>query len=87
MATTTGKTTMIDIKDWASLIFVVVGFMFGVMFDQHFRQREKLEAIETSHQNTEQIIETSQNIKDKVQNAEDKNCVDIFNIDITKCVR
>lgn len=74
-------------KDWACLICVVVGFVFGIMFEQHLRQREKLEAIQTSHDNTSQIITTSQIIKDKVQNAKDKNCVDIFNIDITECVQ
>ena len=74
-------------KDWASLIFVVVGFMFGIMFEQHFRQREKFEAIKTSQQNTVEIIETSKNIKDKVEHAKDKNCVDIFSIDISSCVQ
>lgn len=74
-------------KDWASLIFVVVGFMFGIMFEQRFRQREKFEAIETSQQNTVEIIETAQNIKEKVQHAQDKNCVDIFSIDISSCVQ
>lgn len=73
-------------KDWASLIFVIVGFVFGIMFEQHFRQREKFEAIETSQQNTIEIIETSQNIKEKVQNANQK-CADIFNIDITECMQ
>lgn len=73
-------------KDWASLIFVVVGFMFGIMFEQHFRQREKFEAIETSQQNTVEIIETAQQIKGKVQNANEK-CIDIFNIDISECVQ
>ena len=74
-------------KEWASLIFVIIGFVFGIMFEQHFRQREKFEAIETSQQNTVEIIETAQNIKEKVQNAKDKNCVDIFNIDISECVQ
>lgn len=74
-------------KDWTSLIFVMVGFMFGIMFEKQFRQREKLEAIQTSQQNTVEITETSQQIKDKVQNAKDKNCVDIFNIDISSCVQ
>lgn len=73
-------------KDWASLIFVIVGFVFGIMFEQHFRQREKFEAIETSQQNTIEIIETSQNIKEKVQNANQK-CADIFSIDITECMQ
>lgn len=74
-------------KDWASLIFVIVGFIFGIMFDQHFRQREKFEAIETSQQNTVEIIETAQQIKEKVEHAKNQNCIDIFNIDITECVQ
>lgn len=73
-------------KDYSGLIFLVVGFLFGIMFQQHFQQHEKLEAIQTSQQNTVEIIEKSEQIREQVQNANEK-CVDIFNIDITECVQ
>lgn len=74
-------------KDYFFIFGIIVGFLFGIMFEKQFRQREKLESIQTSQQNTVEIIETSQQIKDKVQNAKDKNCVDIFSIDISSCVQ
>lgn len=74
-------------KEYFYLILIVIGFMFGMMFEKHFQQREKIKAIETSQENTTEIIQTTKQIKDKVQNAKDKNCVDIFNIDITGCVQ
>lgn len=74
-------------KDYLNVIFIVVGFIFGMIFQQHFQQREKIKAIETSQENTTEIIQTTKQIKDKVQNAKDKNCIDIFNIDITGCVQ
>lgn len=74
-------------KDYFFILGIIIGFLFGIMFEKQFRQREKLEAIQTSQQNTVEIIETSQQIKDKVQNAKDKNCVDIFSIDISSCVQ
>lgn len=74
-------------KDYFFIFGIIVGFLFGIMFEKQFRQREKLEAIQTSQQNTVEIIETSKNIKDKVEHAKDKNCVDIFSIDISSCVQ
>ena len=74
-------------KDYFFIFGIIVGFLFGIMFEKQFRQREKLEAIQTSQQNTVEIIETSKNIKDKVEHAKYKNCVDIFSIDISSCVQ
>lgn len=74
-------------KDYFYLILIVIGFMFGMMFEQRFQQREKIKAIKTSQENTTEIIQTTKQIKDKVQNAKDKNCVDIFNIDISGCMQ
>lgn len=74
-------------KDYFFILGIIVGFLFGIVFEKQFRQREKLEAIQTSQQNTVHIIETSKNIKDKVEHAKDKNCVDIFSIDISSCVQ
>lgn len=74
-------------KDYFFIFGIIVGFLFGIMFEKQFRQREKLQAIQTSQQNTVEIIETAQQIKYKVQNAKDKNCVDIFSIDISSCVQ
>lgn len=74
-------------KDYFFILCIIIGFLFGVMFEKQFRQREKLESIQTSQQNTVEIIETSKNIKDKVEHAKDKNCVDIFSIDISSCVQ
>jgi hypothetical protein len=78
-----GKTTM---KDYFFILCIIIGFLFGMKFEKQFRQREKLEAIQTSQQNTVEIIEKSQQIKGQVQNA-NKKCIDIFNIDITECVQ
>lgn len=74
-------------KDYFFILCIIIGFLFGMMFEKQFKQREKLEAIQTSQQNTVEIIETSKNIKDKVEHAKDKNCVDIFSIDISSCVQ
>lgn len=73
-------------KDYFFILCIIMGFLFGMMFEKQFRQREKLEAIQTSQQNTGEIIEKSQQVKGQVQNA-NKKCVDIFNIDITECVQ
>lgn len=73
-------------KDYFFILYIIIGFLFGMMFEKQFRQREKLEAIQTSQQNTVEIIETAQQIKGKVQNANEK-CIDIFNIDISECVQ
>lgn len=73
-------------KDYFFILCIIIGFLFGMMFEKQFRQREKLEAIQTSQQNTVEIIETAQQIKGKVQNANEK-CIDIFNIDISECVQ
>lgn len=73
-------------KDYFFILCIIMGFLFGMMFEKQFRQREKLEAIQTSQQNTVEIIEKSQQVKGQVQNA-NKKCVDIFNIDITECVQ
>lgn len=73
-------------KDYFFILCIIIGFLFGMMFEKQFRQQEKLEAIQTSQQNTVEIIEKSQQVKGQVQNA-NKKCIDIFNIDITKCVR
>lgn len=74
-------------KDWAQVFFVVVGFVFGMIFEQRFRQYEKIEAMSESQTNTTEIIKTSQTIKNKVEHHEDKNCVDIFRVDISECVQ
>lgn len=74
-------------KDYLCIIFLVIGFMFGIFFEQRLQQREKIQAIQTSQENTTEIIQTTKQIKDKVQNAKDKNCVDIFNIDISGCMQ
>ncbi len=68
------------------VLCIVIGFLFGVLFEKEFIQREKIKAIQTSQQNTVEIIEKSQQIKGQVQNA-NKKCIDIFNIDITECVQ
>lgn len=73
-------------KDYFFILCIIMGFLFGMMFEKQFRQREKLEAIQTSQQNTVEIIEKSQQVKGQVQNA-NKKCIDIFNIDITECVQ
>lgn len=73
-------------KDYFFILCIIMGFLFGMMFEKQFRQREKLEAIQTSQQNTVEIIEKSEQIKEQVQNANEK-CIDIFNIDITECVQ
>ena len=73
-------------KDYFFILCIIIGFLFGMMFEKQFRQREKLEAIQTSQQNTVEIIEKSQQVKGQVQNA-NKKCIDIFNIDITECMR
>lgn len=73
-------------KDYFFILCIIIGFLFGMMFEKQFRQREKLEAIQTSQQNTVEIIEKSQQVKGQVQNA-NKKCIDIFNIDITECVQ
>lgn len=73
-------------KDYFFILCIIIGFLFGMMFEKQFRQQEKLEAIQTSQQNTVEIIEKSQQIKGQVQNA-NKKCIDIFNIDITECVQ
>ena len=73
-------------KDYFFILCIIIGFLFGMMFEKQFRQREKLEAIQTSQQNTVHIIEKSQQVKGQVQNA-NKKCIDIFNIDITECVQ
>lgn len=73
-------------KDYFFILCIIIGFLFGMMFEKQFRQREKLEAIQTSQQNTVEIIEKSQQVKVQVQNA-NKKCIDIFNIDITECVQ
>ena len=78
-----GKTTM---KDYFFILCIIIGFLFGMMFEKQFRQREKMEAIQTSQQNTVEIIEKSQQVKGQVQNA-NKKCIDIFNIDISECVQ
>lgn len=73
-------------KDYFFILCIVIGFLFGMMFEKQFRQREKIEAIQTSQQNTVEIIETAEQIKEKVQNA-NKKCLDIFNIDVSECVQ
>lgn len=73
-------------KDYFFILCIIIGFLFGMMFEKQFRQREKLEAVQTSQQNTVEIIEKSQQVKGQVQNA-NKKCIDIFNIDITECVQ
>lgn len=73
-------------KDYFFILCIIIGFLFGMMFEKQFRQQEKLEAIQTSQQNTVEIIEKSQQVKGQVQNA-NKKCIDIFNIDITECVQ
>lgn len=73
-------------KDYFFILCIIIGFLFGMMFEKQFRQREKLEAIQTSQQNTVEIIEKSQQVKGQVQNA-NKKCIDIFNIDITECMQ
>lgn len=73
-------------KELILILFVAVGFVSGCLFEKQMTNRAKVKAIETAQQNTAQVAETSNNIKERIQHA-DKNCSDIFNIDISGCVQ
>lgn len=73
-------------KELILILFVAVGFLFGCLFERQMTNHAKVKAIETAQQNTAQVAETSNNIKERIQHA-DKNCSDIFNIDISGCVQ
>lgn len=75
-------------KDERFLLIVafILGCGFGFMFSATIYRQDKIKSAQTQKNNTVEIIQTSQQIKDKIQNANEK-CIDIFNIDIYECVQ
>lgn len=78
-----GKTTM---KDFLLIVAFILGCGFGFMFSATIYRQDKIKSAQTQKNNTVEIIQTTQQIKDKIQNANEK-CIDIFNIDISECVQ
>ena len=73
-------------KDFLLILAFILGCGFGFMFSATIYRQDKIKSAQTQKNNTVEIIQTSQNIQDKIQNANEK-CIDIFNIDISECVQ
>lgn len=73
-------------KDFLLIVAFIFGCGFGFMFSATIYRQDKIKSAQTQKNNTVEIIQTSQNIQDKIQNANEK-CIDIFNIDISECVQ
>lgn len=73
-------------KDFLLILAFILGCGFGFMFSATIYRQDKIKSAQTQKNNTVEIIQTSQQVKDKIQNANEK-CIDIFNIDISECVQ
>lgn len=72
-------------KDFLLIVAFILGCGFGFMLNATIYRQNKTKSAQAQKNNTVEIIQTSQQIKEEIQNATD-DCAIIFNIDISECL-